>query len=889
MNRSHCLKFSLTLLLLCLMAVATRAEEEVKQIPEKEITALQIELEEATKSTSSARQKLAIRRVIRSCEELLANNGKASNRFAILGVLFSSQQKLIGLDNSALNRRSFLETCRLLADAPNEYAAIRLDADLLLSQSQLAQQGADAKTRAAALPPLIDRYRNTEVESKVIRIAMLMALEFGDAGLTTYMRRMIAERCPGDMEMINFQRDKLAGQVFGAPFIGRFELSDGTPVCFPMDFMGKTTALYFWSKDNGGIEDLRELTEAWKKVKAEKNAADRYQFVSFNLDDLPDAGKSILNEMGVDWPAVRLPQGREHPIYKTYVRGDPFKLTMAPTGYTAMFMSGAGSSGRGTKSSSGYERTLQSSLARVWTLPIYTNRFQSILAGDFLVTESQTEFDASAPPEWQAVVANNPKQPERLKRTSGSLPEQKLKAIQACFIKPPQRYRLTTAEAQANYRMAEKLCKQAIAQHPKASDLWIVRNRRIVALLGLWKTEGKQTYFAEACKEANALKDQEFPMGTDIIANFCIARQQIKEAKEELPAIIERFANQNAASATANALASLLALEISDRQLHETYRRKSLDLHPETPAVWTATAFLLDRYYRYWMYQPPFVAGWTYGRRQGHFLATGAPEDAKRQFQIGLTTLDGEKLQLPKDSQGKWSIVEFRTEAETPPHVARYGTFTTERPIEDVEQYVVILDANVNDVKASHAKRIALQKEKKRPPDHFKTAVIEGGINHPAVQQLGIIADGVKPDLLIIRPDGSIAAFLSGLTMISQHGNALQNVIEWQDEKLVEMALSRGDLEEAKRLAYLHAPLPSENDTEQKKPPAQKISVPHLRARTKVSAAVGDLQSAKADVQEVYLEVNRLAGWLSMRTEELENTEELKSVIFAAAENSEPK
>ena len=26
------------------------------------------------------------------------------------------------------------------------------------------------------------------------------------------------------------------------------------------------------------------------------------------------------------------------------------------------------------------------------------------------------------------------------------------------------------------------------------------------------------------------------------------------------------------------------------------------------------------------MYQPPFVAGWTYGRRQGHFLAIGTPE-----------------------------------------------------------------------------------------------------------------------------------------------------------------------------------------------------------------------------------------------------------------------
>lgn len=195
---------------------------------------------------------------------------------------------------------------------------------------------------------------------------------------------------------------------------------------------------------NGGLEDLRELAEAWKKIKTDSDAADRYRFVSFNLDDLPDADDSVLRELDLDWPAVRLPGGRENPIYKTYVRGDPFKLTMAPTGYTAMFMSGAGSSGRGTKSKSGYERSLQSSLARVWTKPQYTSQFQSLLAGDFLVTDPEGEFDPALPPEWKAVVAAREDQSQSLPRGDSLVPDDRLQAIQDCFVKAPQRYRLTS-------------------------------------------------------------------------------------------------------------------------------------------------------------------------------------------------------------------------------------------------------------------------------------------------------------------------------------------------------------------------------------------------------------------------------------------------------------
>ena len=48
-----------------------------------------------------------------------------------------------------------------------------------------------------------------------------------------------------------------------------------------------------------------------------------------------------------------------------------------------------------------------------------------------------------------------------------------------------------------------------------------------------------------------------------------------------------------------------------------------------------------------------------------------------------------------------------------------------------------------------------------------------------------------------------------------------------------------------------------------------------------------DFDAAQADVQQVYLEVNRLAGWLSMRTLDLEETEKLKAAVLNASEQTE--
>ena len=872
------LRIVLTSFVLVSASLPASGQNQAGGIPAAEITGLDAKLEKAGESASAARKKLAIRRVIREAEALIKKHPTASNRYEALGVLFRSQQALVSLDNSTANRKAFLETSKKLAAAPNEYAALRLDADLLLTQAESARKGADSHARSDALRPLVERYRDTDVEPKVIRIAMIMALELGNTKLVNDLRKVVAERFPGNMDLINFQREKLAGQVFGAPFIGGFERSDGTMARFPLDFLGTTTAIYCWSKEGDGLEDLKALAADWKKAKVEHNAAGRFQFVSMNMDDLPDAGEGILREHGLDWQALKMPKGQENPIYQTYVKRDtPTIVIVSPNGYVALYQSG----GRSNRT---YERRLQSMLASQWAQSHNTSLLQSVYSGEFLVMQPDGDFDPAAPPELKAI---------KQAPISGSIPGDELRAIQSCFIEPPLRFSTPQNQIIANYEKANSLCLAAIAAHPKAPDLWIVRNRRITALMGLWKTRADQKAFASAVTEAKAAIESGYPRGTDVVAQLCLARQALRAPDAKPKEIIESFvksAGGKEASAPALLAASLLALDTGDRRLHDQYRQTFLGKYATDPTMWTATSFLLDRYLRYWLYHPPYTAGWTYGRRQGHFLAIGTPEEALRTIQTELKTLEGETVKIPESSDGKWTVISFVPTAAGNGYLKRYAAFVSARPFQDTKLIVAVLDDDAESADKLLKEKAAELEKRRQQPDTFPTLLVPGGLKNPIVRQLGMVTDEEKPknNILLIRPDGSIAVAMSGLAMSAQKGSVIQNVIEFHDEELVDKALAKGDLDEAKRLAFAHAPVEQvrpEDAPRNWKP--KVLTVPHLRSRAKVYLAMGELKAAQADIQEVYLKVNTAAGYISMRTKELEETEALKASILTALEKAE--
>jgi hypothetical protein len=114
-------------------------------------------------------------------------------------------------------------------------------------------------------------------------------------------------------------------------------------------------------------------------------------------------------------------------------------------------------------------------------------------------------------------------------------------------------------------------------------------------------------------------------------------------------------------------------------------------------------------------------------------------------------------------------------------------------------------------------------------------------------------------------------------------------VIEWHDEKVVDDALKSGDLAKARRLAFALAPL-EEPVSPDKKKPAKKpkqISLPHLRSRAKVYIAMKNWKAALTDAQEVFSRLTRRDGSMSMRTDELDEAEDLRATILSALAQSE--
>lgn len=861
-------------------AIVASAQENGAPIPVEKIQALEETYTSSKTESSAARKRLAVKRLIRDAGELVAANAGAPNRFEVLGLMSRAQKELLDADNSTENREAFLQTCKLLLAAPNEYASLRFDADLLLSQSEMVRKGADTRERAQALMDLVERYRGTDIETKAIKVAIAMALELGDNLIIDDLMNLISERFSGDLDMLAYQREKLGGQVIGAWFTGTFERSDGTVMRFPMDLMGKSTILCFWSKEGDAVKQLEALATSVKELQSEGYG--RTMIVSFNVDDLPDAGASILKGIGVNWPALKLPGGRENPYYKIYATRDPAYVPLSVSAQAALLM--AGSTRNNNPSNAvlptmpDFNRLVSLSLTKEWAKPRYTSQLVSYINGEFLVIDPEGPLNPSRPPEIKALGSEAP----QLTRTDASVPEATLNAIQDCFVMSPIRFRTPNTELKASFEKAEALCAKAIQDHPQAPDLWIVRNRRIIALMALWKFENDLTFFNRAAAEAKTLIDSKPPAGTDLIARFCLARVALRSSDVKPKQVIADFLSAlggDKAPGPALAVASILALEIGDRMLHDELRRTILDRYTEEPMMWTVISFMVDRNNRYWLYQVPFSAGWSYGRRYEYFLSKGDPDDCKRTITAELKKLDGASFQIPKETAGKWALIYFRSIGNQDPAGITRGivndtkainAMTEARGLGDVQMFYAFLEDDAEKVGA-----LLKPSDKGVVPETCPVLMVPNGLKNPIVQKLGIESEDEVANVLLIRPDGSIAAMRSG-----KHAR-IQNIINWHDEALVNAALEKGDIEEAKRLAFQFAPTepPVSTDPKKKNIKPAPPSTEHLRARARVYLAMKEYDKALADAEEVLSRQKATDGGMSLRSKELGIIEKLVEEI----------
>jgi hypothetical protein len=695
--------------------------------------------------------------------------------------MFQAQKRMLGLENSDRNREALLKTCAKLAQAPDEQAELRLEADLLLSEKALSLKGADVQERTRALEKLIKRYQGTPAEAKSLIIASQIALKLSALDLKKNLFATMRERFPAHQAVIQWRREHVGSAMLEVMFAGSFTRVDGVSLNFPLDLMGHLSIMVFWSQDTPGVElYLKQVKEL------EVQYPGRFDVFSFNLDELPDGGMATLRKLELDWTVMRLPGGRKHPAFRSYAQNDP----------AGIFVNAYGRAALSPKEAQGEKFELD---ARRISDERYLAQLQSLFIGDFLVT---------ADPDQRQTP--------------------KLAAIQKCFIEAPFRYRLKPEQTLANYTKAAKLCADAIKveteveteAEPKA-DMAALRNRRIIALMGMWNMAGEPAYLAEAVKEAKAALAVALPPGADVVARFCLAKDTLRTSEAvKMESVVSAFlADCGGAEAPASAVAAaaILALDANARDLHER-TRATLLAGPEghNPMLWPIVAFLRDRLHIYSLLRANLISiGRTHERQlpiRGYVSNPGGEPRTDRLPEIVLKTLDGRTLSLPRDTHGKLTVLVFvepsaEPDAEFPIDI---GEGEDKNPHHNYLQFACDLaDKHVNkDVTtiaaflSEDAQRItALMKTRELT---CQAAIVPGGLASPMVRRLGVLSADRIPNVYLLRRDGSIAWHASGLPyedsekFVNMLASKVQ--IETCEVQTAYEALKKGNFKDAARV-----------------------------------------------------------------------------------------
>jgi hypothetical protein len=231
-------------------------------IAKTEITELKKDLTEINTQNSAAKKRRSCKSIVREGNSLIEASPTAPNRFEILSIMLQSQKLLLSMDNSDRNRKSLFEICTKLVEAPNTYADLRLEADLMLSNMKLDAKAASKQERVEVLTELIARYRDTPAEAKCLMIASMIARNIESRQLEKKIVTLMTERFASDADVVEFRLKNLGFGRADVPFIGNFKRADAATLSFPIDQQGHTSIVVFWSNQMPGYqEELKKISE----------------------------------------------------------------------------------------------------------------------------------------------------------------------------------------------------------------------------------------------------------------------------------------------------------------------------------------------------------------------------------------------------------------------------------------------------------------------------------------------------------------------------------------------------------------------------------------------------------------------------------------------------
>jgi len=745
-------------------------EDASALIPKVSITPLQAKLTALkTSKRSSSSKRRACKGVIRKAQALIQAQPTAPNRFRVLAVILKAQQRLLEMERNQRNRDTFFETCEALAKAPDDYSAYRLNAELLLSDRKLSARDADATERAEALAALVERYRDTPGELGSLMAAIKVATQLGAYKLKEQFVTALSERFAGSPTAIAYRRKLIGASRMDIVFSGTFEGLDGTSLTFPFDRLGNPFFAVVWSKDSPeAMAKLKQLREE------QRQRPDAFEICSFNLDQLPDGGRSVINGVGLKCTVLRLPGGRRSETYLTYALHDPSCLRVNQLGHAivppsrSVHFKNEEEARKFAHASSFDFFTYAKTHGRIIGFEHYDrymSQIQSLLIGDCLVAADEQEPAGE--------------------QDANGVDQATLNALQGCFLKPPFRYRLSEARALAHYKKANELCVKAIAEYSGASDLWRVRNYRIVALMGMASISGSPEHFQEAVKEARTTVARALPAGAGGVGRFCLAKEALRQGTESATQILSAFIahlGEEEAGLRAYSAACVLAIHADSRDIYQQYRSKILASPNQAPELASFVSFLRNRYHQFYLFRgnPNY---YLYSREyrfteRRYMIDDGLVPMTQPLPPLQLKTLDGKTLSLPNTKSDILTLLCFveppaNGSNELPGAIyAPAGKPTkrnkSPRPSGLLASAYAYAGQNTNNglqcitvFLSDDAARAKAIRDKYSLPGLI--ALVPEGLKNPIVNQLGILSADRNVNIFLVRRNGTIAWSKNGI------------------------------------------------------------------------------------------------------------------------------
>ncbi|MCP4210073.1 MAG: hypothetical protein GY764_01215 [Halieaceae bacterium] len=283
------------------------------QIPVGELVAIRETHRSIARLSTNTLKRRAYKKVVRESKALIGKYPQSPDRFTLLNLIFKCQQELLFINNTAEAREAVFETARALAQAPVEFAPLRLEADLLLMQSRLAPRAVTAEQKATILREMAVRYQKSDAEATCLMHLTVMAKDLQDDKLVTELHVNLSTRFAKDPEVVAFLRERFGISTRDLRFAGTYRSESGKTISFPTDLIGHNYMVCFWSRQT---VDLKARFDKIKEY--QERTGGNFTVFSFNLDELEDAGKSILQEHELDWTPMHLPGGMNSKAFNGY-------------------------------------------------------------------------------------------------------------------------------------------------------------------------------------------------------------------------------------------------------------------------------------------------------------------------------------------------------------------------------------------------------------------------------------------------------------------------------------------------------------------------------------------------------------------------------------------